>query len=107
MNASDEPTSIYTEPQAGGLILHQAIIFSIMCICLIIVVAFPDQWKNQCIGLGGRYWEIANVTCAWSYSNCFSMCDLNGQTYNYYDGDLCVLDCEYKNKQNSEVRCVC
>jgi hypothetical protein len=71
----------------------------------------PYIFKNQCESLGGSYDELENVDCSIMHPVCFMVCNMNGKTYNYYDGNLCVLDCKDFNDEQkakgSEKRCVC
>ena len=106
------------EPQAGGLI--SARIFNILFLIGMMVLAFfivkfilfnmsPTRlYQNQCEGLGGTYWETQNVDCKTFYTYCFANCNLNNKTYNFYDGDLCVLDCkDFNEKSKDGVTCLC
>jgi len=91
-------------------LLFQIFTFISMVVVIILVghmiLSYP-AFKNQCESLGGTYYEIANVTCSDNKWNCDQMCILNGEYINYYDGDLCVIDCMYKNKHNPKEVCVC
>ena len=95
-----------------NLIMHIALVVSSLIILVgvffIILGNIPEQWKEECISLGGEYYEIENVTCALGYSQCFRICSLNGQRFGYYDVvDLCAEDCKYENNKNNGLMCVC
>jgi hypothetical protein len=87
------------------------VLASLIIVIGVIIVCFnniPELWKEECISLGGNYWEIQNVTCAIGHRECFRMCSLNGKTLGYYDfGSLCVEDCRYENNKSNGLRCVC
>jgi hypothetical protein len=88
----------------GSILLGTIIVASII---VINALGPATVFQEECRSFGGTYFETKNVDCAVFHTYCASNCELNGQTLNYYDGDLCALDCKYHNEQDNEVRCVC
>lgn len=101
------------------LFFVSVISFVVVLLGLFIINSFTevDNFKSSCEAYGGSYWEIANVTCSASAPNCRYVCGLNGEQFSMsdlgwvglltYSKQICIKDCNYKNKQAGETICVC
>jgi hypothetical protein len=70
----------------------------VITIISVIVVVFhygfsTERFNYWCRDNGGELTEIANVTCAVQYPNCWRLCDFECGTIGYYD-DWAVPKCE-------------
>ena len=84
----------------------------IFTLCIVVYVLIGSinsvgSFKENCYSFGGEYFEVQNVTCKVFYTYCASNCILHGKMINYYDENLCVADCRFKNNNSNGIRCVC